>query len=317
MTAPPPGGGRIAILGVFVADLSFRAGRLPAMGETVMGTGFTLGPGGKGSNQAVAAKRAGAEVAFITKLGDDPFGDLARRTYAAEGIDPTFVSTSPDLPTGAAFILVTPDTGENAIVVAAGAVEGLRVEEIDAAAPSIAAADVFLTQLELPVPLAAHGLALARAKGVPTILNPAPAVPLPDAVYPLVDYFTPNETEAAMLSGRPVETRAQAEDAADIFLQRGVGTVLVTLGAEGVLLKDRSGVQHVPSFRAGTVVDTTGAGDAFNGGFAVGLARGLAPAEAARFGCAVAGLSVTRHGTAPSMPRRDEIEALLRGTAAT
>ena len=275
-----------------------------------MGREFKLGPGGKGSNQAIAARRAGAEVTFISKLGADAFGELARRTYRDEGISERFVFESAETGTGAAAILVNEQSGDNAIVVAMGAVADLTVAELESAKPAIAGAAIFATNLELPVALAERGLELAREHGVGTILNPAPALALPDHIFPMVDYFTPNETEAAALAGVQVESAEQAEAAADIFLARGVGTAIVTLGEQGVLFKDASGAELIPAVAAGAVVDTTGAGDAFNGGFSVGLSEGLEPRDAARFGCAVAGLSVTRVGTAPSMPLRSEVDAL-------
>lgn len=304
---------KIAVQGVFVADLAFRAARLPMMGETLLSNGFKLGPGGKGSNQSVAAARAGADVAFITRLGTDPFGQMARELYAEEGIDAGHVLADPERPTGAAFIFVDGKTGENAIIIEPGAAAALTEAEMEAAAPAIAAARVFVAQLELPLPVVRRGLEIARRHGVTTILNPAPAATLPDDLYPLVDYLTPNETEAESLVDFAVDSGQQAARAAEVLLGKGVGTVIVTLGAKGALLKSRSETVHVPAFTAGPVVETAGAGDAFNGGFALALAEGRPVAEAVRFGCAVAGISVTRPGTAPSMPRRDEIEALLRG----
>lgn len=306
---------KIAIQGVFVADLAFRAARLPMIGETLLSNGFKLGPGGKGSNQSVAAARAGADVAFITKLGSDPFGEMARALYAAEGIDATHVLADPDRPTGAAFIFVDGRTGENAIIVEVGAAAALTEAEMEAAAPAIAAARVFVAQLELPLPVVRRGLEIARRHGVTTILNPAPAMALPDDLYPLVDHLTPNETEAESLVDFAVDSGQQAARAAEVLLAKGVGTVTVTLGAKGALLRNGSECIHIPAFSAGAVVETTGAGDAFNGGFALALAEGREVAEAVRFGCAVAGISVTRPGTAPSMPRRADVEALLRDRA--
>jgi ribokinase len=306
--APP----KIAIQGVFVADLAFRAARLPMMGETLLSNGFKLGPGGKGSNQSVAAARAGADVAFITKIGADPFGEMARRLYAAEGIDAGHVLTDAQRPTGAAFIFIDSRSGENAIIIEAGAAAALTEAEMEAAAPAIAAARIFVAQLELPLPVVRRGLEIARRHGVTTILNPAPAMALPDDLYPLVDYLTPNETEAESLVDFAVDSGQQAERAAEVLLAKGVGAVVVTLGAKGALLRSGSDRVHIPAFSAGEVVETAGAGDAFNGGFALALAEGRPVAEAVRFGCAVAGISVTRPGTAPSMPRRDEVEALLR-----
>jgi ribokinase len=302
---------KIAIQGVFVADLAFRAARLPMMGETLMSNGFKLGPGGKGSNQSVAAARAGGDVAFITKIGADPFGEMARKLYAAEGIDATHVLVDPARPTGAAFIFVDGKTGENAIIIEAGAAAALTEAEMEAAAPVIAAARIFVAQLELPLPVVRRGLEIARRHGVTTILNPAPAMTLPDDLYPLVDFLTPNETEAESLVDFAVDSGQQAARAAEVLLAKGVGAVIVTLGAKGALLKTASESVHIPAFSAGEVVETAGAGDAFNGGFALALAEGRAVADAVRFGSAVAGISVTRPGTAPSMPRRDEVEALL------
>ena len=305
-------GTRVIVMGSFVADLAFRTPRLPAWGQTILGSDFRLGPGGKGSNQAVAAARLGGRVSFISKLGRDPFGDLARATYQTEGIDTTFCFETLDHTTGGASIVIDESTGENAIVVVPGACFHLTTDEVDRAASLVAESAVFVAQLELPVPIVEHGLALARRLGVPTILNPAPALALPDRIYALCDYLTPNETEAAAIVGRPVDTVADAKAAAEALLARGARNVVITLGAQGALVKTASVAQHVPAFNAGPVVDTTGAGDAFNGGLAVALSEGLDLVAATRFGCAVAGLSVTRHGTAPSMPMRADVDQLLR-----
>jgi len=201
--------------------------------------------------------------------------------------------------------------GENAIIVTPGAANALTIAEIDEARDQIAGAAAFLTQLELPLALAEHGLKLARELGVPTILNPAPACTVSDSMLQLCDYLTPNETEAEGLTGQKVTTLDDAEKAADILLGRGVGTVVLTLGARGAFVKNAHITQLVPAFNAGPTLDTTGAGDAFNGGFAVALAEGLDIVEAVRMGCAVAGISVTRPGTAPSMPSRDELDQLF------
>jgi ribokinase len=305
---------RIAVMGSFITDLAFRTAQLPAWGQTIMGSGFLLGPGGKGSNQAVAAARLGACVSFISKLGRDAFADLARRTWAEEGIDARFVTDTADQPTGAASIVVNERSGDNAIVVVPGSGLSLTAAEIDRAREAITGAALFLTQLESPVPVVHHALRLAKDAGVTTILNPAPGLPLPDDVYPLCDFLTPNETEAAALVNFPVTDLAGAERAATDLLRRGTRAVIVTLGANGALVKTASVTQHVPACDAGPAVETTGAGDAFNGGFAVALAEGLEIVAATRFGCAVAGISVTRHGTAPSMPHRAEVDALLRRT---
>jgi ribokinase len=302
---------RVAVLGIFVADLAFRAPRLPVMGETILGQGFRDGPGGKGSNQAIAAARAGAEVQMITRIGRDTFGEMARRAWAGDGIDVSAVIEDAELPTGAAFIFVSTETGNNAIIVESGAAANLSPEDVAAAETAIASAGVFLTQFEQPVTTAIAGLTLARRHGVVTILNPAPAVAAPEAIYPLCDYITPNETEAAGLTGLPVTNEAEARAAAAELVRRGARNAVITLGENGALLGGEAGSVLVPAFPVAEVVDTTGAGDAFNGGFAVALAEGMRPIEAVRFGCATAALSVQKPGTAPSMPSRAEIEALL------
>lgn len=307
----------VTVMGSFVADLAFRTQRLPRWGETMLGSEFRIGPGGKGSNQAVAAARLGGKVSFISKLGRDTLGDLARNTYAQEGIDTQFLFATDEHATGGATIIVDQQTGENAIIVVPGACFQLTSAEVDQARSLIAESSIFMTQLELPVPVVMHGLELARSLGVTTILNPAPALALPENIYSLCDYLTPNESEAAILIGQPVTDLAGAERAADALLARGVRNVVITLGAQGAFVKNSQISRHVPAIDAGPVVETTGAGDAFNGGFAIALSEGQDIVAAARFACAVAGISVTRLGTAPSMPKRSEVEALLARTAKT
>jgi ribokinase len=301
---------RVVILGVFVADTSYRAERLPRIGETILGQGFALGPGGKGSNQAVAAARLGAEVHFVTRLGDDAFADMAGEAWAAAGVRSAAVR-DPASYTGAAFIFVDAASGDNAIIISPGAAARIAPEDIVAQAELIRGAAVFMTQLEQPLAAAVRGLEIAREGGATTILNPAPGRELSDEVLGLCDWVTPNETEAAALTGLPVDGVAAARAAADLLVARGARGAVVTLGAQGALLHTPEVSEVVPAVDAGPVVETTGAGDGFNAGFAVGLARGMAPAEAVRLGCAVAGISVTRPGTAPSMPTLAEVEALL------
>ncbi|WP_298887411.1 ribokinase [uncultured Bradyrhizobium sp.] len=302
----------VAILGIFVVDLAFRAGNMPAIGETIAGSGFAMGPGGKGSNQAVAAARAGAEVTFISRIGRDAFGDLAIKTWETEGIKPRVARTA-EAPTGAAFIYVHETRGDNAIIVVSGAAEGLSPNDVDAAAEAIRSSRVFVTQLEQPVAAAQRGLEIARAAGSITVFNPAPASKFDDGLFALCDYVVPNETEAEALTGIAVGDLSGARRAGDALLAKGAGTALITLGERGALFHGRDRSLHVPPFAAGKVVETAGAGDAFVGGFAAALAGGADPLDAARFGSATAGISVTRAGTAPAMPRRAEIEALLKG----
>jgi ribokinase len=300
----------IVILGIFNADTSYRAERLPKIGETILGQHFALGPGGKGSNQAVAAAKAGGRTHFITRLGADDFAKVARQTWEQAGVIPE-VTEDADSHTGAAFIFLEAATGNNAIIVASGAGGRIAPSDLDANARLIGSAAVFVTQLEQPIPAARRGLEIARAAGVTTILNPAPAAALEDAMLALCDFITPNETEAETLTGLPVTTLPEAERAADALMARGVGAVIVTLGSKGALYRDATRSVHVPAISSGPVVETTGAGDAFNGGFAVALSEGKDVIEAVRFGAATAGISVTRAGAAAAMPTRAEIDALL------
>jgi len=300
----------VAILGVFVADLTFRASKMPAIGETVAGSGFAVGPGGKGSNQAVAVARAGCSVTFISRIGSDTFGELALKTWKADGIHARVTQTV-TAPTGAAFIYVHETRGDNAIIVVPGAAMELCAADVDAAADAIGASRVFVTQLEQPAAAARRGLEIARASGSITVLNPAPATALDDAIFALSDYVVPNESEAEVLTGIAVADLVAARRAGDALLARGAGTAVITLGERGALFHARDRSIHIACFSAGKVIETTGAGDAFVGGFAACLADGQDPLEAARFGSAAAGISVTRPGTAQAMPRREEIEMLL------
>ncbi len=306
--------GKIVILGVFVADTAYRADRAPRMGETILGNSFALGPGGKGSNQSVAAARLGADVTFLSKLGRDPFADMALKTWADAGVKP-MVTHSDESYTGAAYIFVEEATGDNAIIICPGVAATIAVSDIEANADLIGSASVFMTQLEQPMDAAVRDLEIARAAGVRTILNPAPATSLPNGVLALCDYITPNETETEMLTGVEVDSEDDARRAAEVFLSKGVGVAVITLGERGALIHSARQSELVPAVNAGPVVETTGAGDAFNGGFATALARGDDPVEAVRYGCATAGISVTRPGTAPSMPTFAEVEELMGKSA--
>ena len=305
--------GKIVILGVFVADTAYRADRPPRMGETILGNSFALGPGGKGSNQAVAAARAGGETHFITKLGRDPFADMALDIWSSSGVIPE-ITQHDDSYTGAAYIFVEEATGDNAIIVCPGVARTISPDYIDGKAELIAGADVFMTQLEQPMDAAMRALEIARKGGARTILNPAPAAALPDGMLALCDFVTPNESEIVVTSGRPDTNIDHASGAAKLALPKGAGAAIITLGENGALYHDETRSEHIPAITAGEVVETTGAGDAFNGGFATAIARGMDPIDAVRFGCATAGISVTRPGTAPSMPKLEEIEALLAKT---
>ncbi|MFN3169202.1 MAG: ribokinase [Hyphomicrobiales bacterium] len=304
----------VVILGVFVADTAYRAPRQPKMGETILGESFALGPGGKGSNQAVAAAMAAGEgdvsAHFITKLGQDPFADMALATWEKAGVKPA-ISQHADSYTGAAYIFVESGTGNNAIIVSPGVARTINPADIDARADLIGSAKVFVTQLEQPMDAAVRALEIAKKGGARTVLNPAPADTLPEGMLGLCDFVTPNESEAEALVGRPVVSVDDARAASKLLRDQGAGAAIITLGEQGALYDDGTISEHVPAFNAGPVVETTGAGDAFNGGFAVAIAEGQDPVSAVRFGCATASISVTRAGTAPSMPTRAEINALL------
>lgn len=280
------------------------------MGETLLGKGFALGPGGKGSNQAVAAAKAGGDTDFLSKLGDDDFADMAMKTWAEAGVHPV-VTRDGSSYTGAAYIFVEEATGNNAIIVAPGAAMTISPADMDANAALIGGAKVFVTQLEQPLDAAVRALEIARKGGAATVLNPAPAQKLDNSVFALCDYVTPNETETEILTGLPVTDVEEAKVAAARLLEMGVKTAIITLGEKGALYHSATESVLVPPFNAGPVKETTGAGDAFNGGFAAALSKGMSPLEAVRFGSAVAGISVTRAGTAPSMPELAEVEALL------
>lgn len=295
-------------------DLMARTPRLPIPGETMMGGPFKMGPGGKGANQAVAAARLGADVTMVVSLGTDYFGEMALANLAAEGIDTRFVRRVSETHTGAALITVDDVKGENMIVVAPGSNSLLLPEDLAPAEAAIASSDYLLLQLEIPLETVTAALELAAKHSVPAILNPAPARSLPDGLLSMVGLATPNETEAQLLTGVAVTDIPSARAAGERLLEHGVQAALVTLGANGALAVTRDGSTHLPGFRV-NVVDSTGAGDAFNGALAVGLAEGRTLAEAIAFANAAAALSVTKIGTAPAMPLRAEVAAFLKGLA--
>jgi ribokinase len=303
----------IIVFGIFVVDAAFRGPRLPVPGETLIGSGFDLGPGGKGSNQAVAAAKSGGSVGFITRVGQDDFAKIGDAIWAEAGVTP-LVTRDGDGTTGAAGIFIDETTAQNSIIVAQSVAAKLGRDEIERHADTIAQAKVAITQLEQPVAASRAFLQRAKDAGVITILNPAPAVPLSDDILSLCDYITPNETEAAILTGMPVHDIPTAETAARALFARGVRRgVVITLGAQGAVGFDRQIMHHISPMHAGDAVDTTGAGDAFNGGFATALAGGDNLETALKFATATAALSVTRKGAAVAMPTRDDILALLGG----
>ena len=302
---------KIIVMGSFVADLMGRAAHIPVSGETVKGNFFKVGPGGKGANQAVAAARAGGNVAMITKLGMDSFGDMAFNNFVNEGINTDYVFRSREFSTGAALIMVSEETGQNSIIVIPGACGQIKEEEVISAIDGLSPADILVLQLETNFEAIAESLKVGMAKGLKVLMNPAPAQEIPEEYYSMIDYLTPNETEASTLSGIQVNTIDDAKRAARILRSKGAKNIIITLGEKGVLILDNEDhFLHIPSFKV-NAIDTTGAGDAFNGAFALALAEGKDIVPATIFASAAAAISVTRIGTAPSMAYRKEIDDFL------
>jgi ribokinase len=299
----------IVVVGSYNAGLFIKGERLPAKGETVVGEQFYEGHGGKGSNQAIAAAKLGGDVRFIACLGDDRYGDNARRQYLECGMDQRFVFTAKGVHSGIGFVLIDRQ-GDNAISVALGANLCLRPEHIDLARDVIGSASVLACQLEGPLDTFAYALRTARELGVTTMLDPAPAVPLPDEVYQNTDIITPNETEVEILTGICPETIRSAAKAGRMLLSRGVRTVIVKLGNRGCLCVTAEGERYIPAVRVETL-DVTGAGDAFAGGLTTALAEGKSLIAAIEFATCVAALSVTKVGVVNALPTRDDADSLL------
>ena len=295
---------RIVVVGSCNTDMVILVPRIPAPGETVTGGTFFHADGGKGANQAVASARLGAHVAFVGRVGRDDLGEHSLLGLRQEGIDIEFVVRDPEAASGVALISVD-ESGENAIAVAPGANGRLSVEDVEAAAQLIETADVLLLQLETPIEAVERAASIAAVAGARVILNPAPARPLPASLFGLVDVLTPNEGEARTLSG---ESEVSASAAS--LLGRGAGSVVVTLGRRGALLVAPDSERMVPSIPV-DAVDSTAAGDAFNGALAVGLAEGMTLEGSVRFGCAAGALAATIAGARPSLPTRERVESLL------
>ena len=299
----------VAILGIYVADTAYESSRMPAIGETLIGSGFALGPGGKGSNQAVASALAGSKTAFISKIGNDPFGQMALDIYKSSGVTPE-LEILDDEPTGAAFIFVNDQTGDNAIIVYPGAGNHIDTDFVESKRTVIEQAKVFVTQLEQPIATAEYALKIAKSAGVVTVFNPAPMTDFDDSIYALCDYIIPNETETEMLVGFPIMTSADAQRAGKILCDRGVKIAIITMGGNGVYVYGDGYDEHQPAIKT-NAIDTTGAGDAFIGGFSTAIAQRKDTLTAVRFGNATASIAVSRKGTAPAMPKASEIEDLL------
>ncbi|WP_341678375.1 ribokinase [Niveibacterium sp. SC-1] len=295
----------VVVVGSLNMDLVMRSARVPVAGETLNGHGFATMPGGKGANQALACARLGATVQMIGRVGRDAFGEALRRGLAQDGIDVSAVLEQSDAVSGVAMILVE-DSGQNRIILAPGANASLGAAELDAEAARIAAAALLVLQLEVPMPAVVRAIAHARAASVPVLLNPAPAFELPSSLWPAIDILVPNESEAQALTGVTVTDPASAFQAGRVLRAKGVGCVLITLGAQGVAIVDAQGERHMAA-RAVRAVDTTAAGDTFIGGLVAGLLEGRSLDAAAALGQAASAICVTRAGAQPSIPYRREL----------
>ncbi len=301
----------VTVVGSFVVDLMARSEHIPVQGETVKGSFFKMGPGGKGSNQAVAAHRSGGAVVLVTKVGKDLFGKLATDFYTGENMDTRYVFEDPELTTGIALIMVDENTSQNSITVVPGACGAITQSEMAQVATVLDGTKVLLTQLETNLDILPDAVGRVHKNGGIAILNPAPAQKLDKEFIALFDIVTPNETEASILTGIAVVDRASAQKAAEVFQRMGVHDVIITLGSQGSFLLQHDGTALMFPTMDVKVVDTTGAGDAFNGGLATALAKGKSLQDSMVFATAVASLSVTEMGTAPSMPMGEEVDTFL------
>lgn len=299
---------KIIVIGSSNTDMVIKSDRLPGPGETILGGTFLMNPGGKGANQAVAAARLDAEVVFIARVGADIFGIQAIRGFERAGIDTDFVVVDPDEPSGVALIMVNA-SGENCISVASGSNMKLTPSDVDKAIGQIDAAAVLLMQLESPLRTVEHAAMLGRQRNKVVILNPAPAQPLPDSLLANLDIITPNESEAELLTGIKVDSPESAHAAAEALRSRGVGTVIITMGAQGACVLSGSFSGLVPTHKV-KAVDTTAAGDTFNGALAVGLVNGMPVQEAVAFANKAAAVSVTRFGAQASCPTQKDLQSL-------
>jgi len=297
----------ITVVGSYATGLTMKVQRLPSTGETLLVNGYRVDYGGKGSKQAVGCVRLGAKVSLVAKIGKDAFGEMALGLYRDEGIDITYVNQTPDTSTGVGFILVEGTTGRNCIALDPGANELLTAADISQCEEMLNSSAVVLTQLEIPVNAAEAALIRGRSRGAMTILNPAPVRPLPQSVLQMVDVLTPNEVEAKVLTRRSPESLSDPEDIARDLIRAGVKQVVMTLGENGALIVGASHSKHIPAIAVPAVVDTTGAGDAFNAGLATAIAHGVSLDAAVQFAVITGGLAVTREGVIPSLPRRGEV----------
>jgi ribokinase len=307
---------RITVVGSYATGLTMKVKRLPSSGETLLGTGYRVDYGGKGSNQAVGSARLGAKVNFVASIGKDAFGEMALSLYSDEGIDVAHVKQTDGAPTGVGFIMVEAASGNNCIVIDPGANEFLTADDISGCSAAFESTSVVLTQLEIPVAAAEAALRLGRAAGAITILNPAPVRPLPPSVFHLIDVLTPNQSEANVLTGRSPDAVIEPEKLARELIRSGVKQVVMTQGERGALIVTSSLSMHVPAVPM-SAVDTTGAGDAFNAGLATALASGASLEAAVQFAVVTGGLAVTKEGVISSLPSCDEVRDFYQKSGMT
>lgn len=302
---------KTAVVGSFVVDLMARTPHLPEPGETVKGTFFKAGPGGKGANQAVAAIRAGSSLVFSTKLGKDSFGEIAHQSFQENGISEEFVFVTEEAPTGAALITVDEVTSQNEIVVVLGACSTYTDEDLAVLKKGLEGCEYLLLQLEINTEATEKLIHMAYEQGIKVILNPAPVQEIPKELYKKLYLVTPNEVEARILTGIPCDDLEGCRKAAESFRDMGVDRVIITLGKRGVYVYDGIRETVVENYDV-KVLDTTGAGDAFNGGLLAGLSQEMEFEEAVRYANIVSNLAVTKLGTAPAMPWKEEIDAFIK-----
>ena len=299
----------IIVFGVFVADLCFFSKQIPLSGQTIKGNNHIIGPGGKGSNQAISAARLGADVQFITKIGKDNYSDMALATFKDSGVKTKYIIQEETLNTGVAGIFVSESSGENAITIVPGAAGTIKNEDIDNLKDVFVKSNIFLTQLETPLKTTLYALKKAKDNGCTTILNPAPAKDIDQKFFSSIDFFTPNEIEAGHFLKKDLKSKSDIESAAKDFLDKGIKNIIITLGEKGLYFANNQEKYFVDTFKLkNKVVDTTGAGDAFNGAFAFALANDYKFKDALEFANKIAAISTTKLGAANSMPRINEIE---------
>ena len=300
----------ITVVGSFAVGMTIRAGRMPVFGETLFGSSFDMGPGGKGSNQAVGAAKLGARSFFAGIIGDDKLGEIALELYRREGVDTSYLTVYHGTPTGVGFIILN-EAGHNGIILDMGANKMMDAAFVDRLEDQIKASDIVMSVLEIPLEAAGQAMRLGKKHGVRTILNPAPAQILPDYILQNVDFLTPNETELRILMGLKPDDPNPTEELARSLKSRWEGTLIVTLGEHGALLFDGTDLQYVPPVGV-DAVDTTGAGDAFNAGLAVAMAEGVSLEEAVKFANCTGALTCTNLGVVPALPSRSSTDSLYQ-----